>query len=84
MSKKETRGAGFGIRLFVLILVFLVIISVFLFSGVLRNTSVQRLAYYLTSGISGNAESTNISFPANENNRFHLLKKHFLQLALLK
>lgn len=75
MAKKEKRGAGFGIRLFVLILVFLVIISVFLFSGVLRNTSIQRLAYYLTSGISGTPESSSITFASNENNRFHLMKK---------
>ncbi len=81
MAKKEKHGAGRGIRLFVLILVFVVVLSVFLFSGMLRNTSIQHLAYFLTSGISGASDTVNITFPESDNNRFHLLKKGLVILS---
>jgi len=75
MTKTKKRGSGNGIRIFVLILVVLVIVSLFLFGGALRGMTIQRLAYYLTSGISGTPDTANISFVANDHNRFHLLQK---------
>ena len=81
MAKKENRNSGTGIRLAVLFLVLLLILSLFLFSGTLRNTSIQRITYYLTSGISGTADTTNISFVANDHNRFHLFKKGLVILS---
>ena len=75
MSKKGKHSSGTGIRILILCLVIVVVASLFLFGDTLRGMTIQRLAYYLTSGISGSADAANISFVANEHNRFHLLQK---------
>lgn len=70
-GKKPRRLAG---RLVLFLAVLLIVVLVFVFSGTFRSSTIQRLIYWVGSGVSGTADSASINFNADTRNRFHLLK----------
>ncbi|MBE6915136.1 MAG: hypothetical protein E7471_00665 [Ruminococcaceae bacterium] len=78
-SKRKTKHTN-G-RFFLFFSALLLVVLFFVFSGSLRGATLQRLVYFIGSGVSGTADSADISFEQNDHNQFHLLKSGLAVLS---
>lgn len=81
--RKKNKGnkSRTGGRVFLFLTVLLIVFLLFAFNDTLRGATLQRLVYFIGSGISGTADSADIAFQANDHNQFHLLKSGFAVLS---
>ncbi len=78
-SNRKTKHTG-G-RLFLFLTALLLVVLFFVFSSSLRGATLQRIVYFIGSGVSGTSDSADISFEQNDHNRFHLLKSGLAVLS---
>lgn len=80
-SKSKRKAKHHSGRLVLLLAVFLIVVLLFVFSDSLRGATLQRLVYLIGSGVSGTAETADISFEPSDSNQFHLLKSGLAVLS---
>ena len=82
MRKKQAhKPPRFAGRVGLFFAVLLIVILVFVFSDTLRASTIQRLIYWVGSGVSGTTDSASISFAADSRNRFHLIQNELAVLS---
>lgn len=78
MRKKKSGVAG---PLLIFLAILLAVVLLFVFNAPLRNATIQRLVYFVSSGVTGTAESTDILFEPNDHNQFYLFDRGLAVLS---